>query len=102
MLTEAGDLAAAERVCAAALARARDAGDLWNQAGLLCDDGDPGPAGGPRPRTPRRTCGKRSSSPRGPAAGMARSTGLDCCGYLCAATGRPAEAVTVWAARAAL
>ena len=28
--------------------------------------------------------------------------GLDCCGYLCAATGRPAEAVTVWAAFAAL
>ena len=27
---------------------------------------------------------------------------LDCCGLLCAATGRPAEAVTVWAARAAL
>ncbi len=24
--------------------------------------------------------------------------GLDCCGYLCALTGRPAEAVTVWAA----
>jgi DNA-binding CsgD family transcriptional regulator len=28
--------------------------------------------------------------------------GLDWCGYLCAATGRAAEAVTVWAARAAL
>ena len=28
--------------------------------------------------------------------------GLDCCGYLCAATGRCAEAVTVWAAYAAL
>jgi hypothetical protein len=28
--------------------------------------------------------------------------GLDWCGYLCAATGRPAEAVTVWGARAAL
>ena len=35
VLTEAGDLAAAERVCAAGLARARDAGDLWNQAILL-------------------------------------------------------------------
>ena len=31
-LIEAGDLAAAEPVCAAALARARDVGDLWNQA----------------------------------------------------------------------
>ena len=28
--------------------------------------------------------------------------GLDCCGHLCAATGRYAEAVTVWAAYAAL
>jgi DNA-binding CsgD family transcriptional regulator len=28
--------------------------------------------------------------------------GLDCCGYLCAATGRFAEAVTVWAAFEAL
>jgi len=28
--------------------------------------------------------------------------GLDCCGYLCAATGRCAEAVTVWAAHTAI
>ena len=28
--------------------------------------------------------------------------GLDCCGHLCAATGRPAEAITAWAAVAAL
>ena len=35
VLTGAGDLAAAEPVCAVALARCRDAGDLWNQAGLL-------------------------------------------------------------------
>ena len=27
---------------------------------------------------------------------------LEWCGYLCAATGRPAEAITAWAARAAL
>ena len=27
---------------------------------------------------------------------------LDCCGHLCAATGRQAEAVTLWAAYAAL
>jgi DNA-binding CsgD family transcriptional regulator len=29
-------------------------------------------------------------------------TGLDCCGHLCAATRRPAEAITAWAAVAAL
>jgi DNA-binding CsgD family transcriptional regulator len=28
--------------------------------------------------------------------------GLDCCGHLCAATRRPAEAITVWAAASAL
>ena len=33
---------------------------------------------------------------------MTLLNGLDCCGYLCAATGRCAEAVTVWAAYAAL
>src|SRR4029077_7529614 len=27
---------------------------------------------------------------------------LDCCGHLCAATGRPAEAITAWAAASAL
>ena len=35
VLTDAGDLAEAARVGAAGLARARDAGDLWNQAVLL-------------------------------------------------------------------
>ena len=35
VLIRAGDLAAAERVCAAGLAQSRDAGDLWNLASLL-------------------------------------------------------------------
>ena len=35
VLTAAGDLAAAERICAAGLARSREAGDLQNQARLL-------------------------------------------------------------------
>jgi len=35
VLIEVGDLAAAEPVCAATLARSRDAGDLWNQVALL-------------------------------------------------------------------
>ena len=43
-----------------------------------------------------------SSSPRGPATGSTCSTACDVCGYLCAATGRHAEAVTIWAAHAAL
>ena len=37
ILTEAGDLAAAERSCAAGLARARDAGDLCEPGGQLLD-----------------------------------------------------------------
>ena len=65
-------------------------------------DGDAGPARRAASRTPRRTCGKRSRSPRGPATGRCRGNALDCCGHLCAATGRSAEAVTVWAAVAAL
>ena len=97
MLIEAGDLAAAERVCAAALARSRDAGDLWNQAELLT-------------LMATWTCGPAAS---GDAAAHLREAlqlamrtgnwlellnGLDGCGHLCAATGRHAEAVTVWAA----
>jgi hypothetical protein len=35
VLTEAGELAVARRVCAAGLARSREAGDPWNQARLL-------------------------------------------------------------------
>ena len=100
MLAEAGDLAAAERSCAAGLARARDAGDLQNQASLLTQMAT-WTCGRAGPATPRRTCGKRSRSPCGPAAGLSVLNGLDCCGYLCAATGRRAEAVTLWAAYAA-
>ena len=73
VLTEAGDLAAAERVCAAGLARSRDAGDLWNLA-LLLSGWRPWTCGRAAPRTPRRTCGKRSRSPCGPAAGLSCST----------------------------
>src|ERR1700750_858875 len=35
VLIEGGDLAAAGPICAATLARCRDAGDLWNQVALL-------------------------------------------------------------------
>ena len=101
VLTEAGDLAAAERVCAAGLARSRDAGDLWNQAGLL-----------PRMAILDLQAGRvqdaaahlREALQIAVRAGGAVEliNGLDCCGYLCAATGRCAEAVTVWAAFAAL
>ena len=91
VLIEVGDLAAAERPCDAGLAGARDPGvplekmvvlDLY--AGRYED----------------------AASHLREALQTALRTGvpgkvledLDCCGYLCALTGRPAEAVTVWAA----
>jgi DNA-binding CsgD family transcriptional regulator len=101
VLTGAGDLAAAEPVCAVALARCRDAGDLWNQAGLLemtaILDLEAG-------------CFQDAAAHLQEALQLDTRTGtwrglygeLDCCGRLCAATGRFAEAVTVWAALAAL
>ena len=61
-LTEAGDLAAAEQACAATLASARDAGDLYNLGELLTimADLDLQPAA---PPTPPRTCARQPRSP---------------------------------------
>jgi DNA-binding CsgD family transcriptional regulator len=101
VLTEAGQLAAAGRVCAAGLARSREAGDPWNQARLLLR---------------MATLDLRAACIQDAAAHLRESlqiaartgdqfdlrNGLDCCGYMCAATGRLEEAVTVWAAYAAL
>ena len=101
VLADAGDLAEAERVGAAGLARARDAGDLWNQALLL----------------PRIVDLDLRAGRTGDAAAHLREglhlavrtgswfellTGLSQCGELCAATGRAAEALTLWAACAAV
>jgi predicted ATPase len=101
VLAEAGDLAEAERVGAAGLARARDAGDLQNQALLL----------------PRMVELDLRAGRTGDAAAHLREglrlavrtgswfelrTGLSQCGELCAATGRAAEALTLWAAGAAV
>jgi predicted ATPase/DNA-binding CsgD family transcriptional regulator len=96
-LIDAGDLAAAADTCAAALARAREAGDLRSLTRLLTQMAKLDLAAGHF----------------GHAAGhlreglqMALRTGrraevlniLEWCGYLCAGTGRTAEAVTMWAA----
>jgi predicted ATPase/DNA-binding CsgD family transcriptional regulator len=101
VLTDAGDLAEAARIGAAALARARDAGDLFNQAILLS----------------RIVELDLRAARAGDAAAHLREglriavrtgswfelllTGLSQCGDLCAATGRAAEALTLWAACAA-
>ena len=101
VLTETGDLAAAERTCAAELARSRDVGDLWSLARLL---------------TQMATLDVRADRIEDAWAHLreALQTGwrtggrsevldvLDGCGYLCALTRRHDEAVTVWAAHATL
>jgi len=101
VLTAAGELAAAERVCAAGLARSREAGDLWNQMGLLPKmailDLRAGRAGDAAAHLREAIQIAARTGARGDALDA-----LDRCGYLCAATGRCAEALTVWAASAAI
>jgi predicted ATPase/DNA-binding CsgD family transcriptional regulator len=101
VLIEAGELAAAERVCAAALAGARDAGDLWSLGNLLEKMVVLDLTAG---RYPDAASHLREALQTALRTGVRRKVieDLDCCGYLCAWTGRPAEAVTVWAAVAAL
>jgi DNA-binding CsgD family transcriptional regulator len=97
VLIEVGDVAAAERTCAAGLADARDAGDLWSLGNLLekmvvLDLASSRYADAALHLREALTTALRT--------GVRRKVleDLDCCGYLCAWTGRPAEAVTVWAA----
>jgi predicted ATPase/DNA-binding CsgD family transcriptional regulator len=97
VLIHAGDLAAAERVCAAALAGARDAGDLWSLGNLLekmvvLDLG----SGRYEDAAAHLREGLQTALRTGSRARVLDD--LDCCGYLCFMTGRCAEAVTVWAA----
>jgi DNA-binding CsgD family transcriptional regulator/tetratricopeptide (TPR) repeat protein len=101
ILTEAGDLAAAEQACAAALASCRDVGDLTNLCGVLWHRTildlrtgriDDAPAHLRELLQIATQTGLRALLP----------AGLDCCGHLCAATGRPAEALTMWAAMSGL
>jgi predicted ATPase/DNA-binding CsgD family transcriptional regulator len=101
VLIMGGDLAAAERACVTGLARARDVGDLWNAGGLLhymvVLDLRTG-------RVDDAAEHLRELLQSGLRSGFDAELllGLDCCGYLCAATGRYAEAVTMWAAFTAL
>ena len=96
-LAGAGDLAEAGRVGAAGLARARDAGDLWNQAILLPRIVDLDLRAG---RTGDAAAHLREGLQIAVRTGswFELRTGLSQCGDLCAATGRAAEAVTLWAA----
>ena len=100
-LTELGDLAAAERICAAGLAGSREVGDLWSLARLLTQlavldvRADRTVDAASHLREALQAAWRTG--------GLSEVLGaLDGCGHLCAATGRPAEAVTAWAAHAAL
>jgi predicted ATPase/DNA-binding CsgD family transcriptional regulator len=101
MLAEAGDLAAAEQVCAATLASARDAGDLYSLGQLLPVMADLDLRAG---RAADAAAHLHEAAQIALPVGMwfAISNVLDRCGYLCAATGRSADAVTVWTACDAL
>ena len=98
-LIQAGDFAGGEPVCAPALAASRDAGDLFNLPELLYRmallDLRAGRAGDAAAHL-------REALRLALRTGTVNANILDSCGYLCAATGRPAEAVTTWAAKAAL
>jgi hypothetical protein len=99
LLTEADDFAAAEPVCAAAPAASQDAGDLANLPTLLARMALLDLQAG-------RT--KDAAAHLQEVLHLASRTGtwfafyLDLCGHLCAAAGRQAEAVTLWAAYTAL
>jgi predicted ATPase/DNA-binding CsgD family transcriptional regulator len=100
-LIMAGDLAAADEVCGPALAQSRDAGHVTNQWMLL-----------PYMATVDLHAGRAQDAAAHLREGLqsALRAGirsilpqfLGCCGYLCAETGRPAEALTMWAASTAL
>jgi DNA-binding CsgD family transcriptional regulator len=97
VLIEVGDLAAAERTCAAGLASAREAGDLWSLGNLLEKMVVLDLVWG---RYVDAAVHLREALQTALRTGVRRKVleDLDCCGYLCAWTGRSAEAVTVWAA----
>jgi DNA-binding CsgD family transcriptional regulator len=101
VLIAADDLTAAERVCAAALAGARDAGDLWGLGNLLEKMVVLDLSAG---RCPEAASHLREALQTALRTGVRARLldDLDCCGYLCFMTGRQAEAVTMWAAMVAL
>jgi non-specific serine/threonine protein kinase len=100
-LGAAGDLAAAGRVCAATLAQSREVGDAWGLLDSLTLMGFLDLQAG---RTGDAAAHLNEAIQTGLRAGLRVDLldALDYCGHLCAQTGRPDEAVTIWAARAAV
>jgi DNA-binding CsgD family transcriptional regulator/tetratricopeptide (TPR) repeat protein len=97
-LLQAGDLAAAERSCAAGLAAARDVDDLQYQASMLTSMVNLDLRAGRLEEAAEHLRESLRTATR--AGGLIDVLNdMACCGDLCVATGRYAEAVTVWAAR---
>jgi predicted ATPase/DNA-binding CsgD family transcriptional regulator/DNA-binding XRE family transcriptional regulator len=99
VLIQDGDFAAAERVCADGLAASRDAGDLQNLPTLLARMALLDLQAG---RTEDAAAHLREVLQLAVRTGIWYAFYLYYCGCLCAATGRQTEAVTLWAAFAAL
>jgi len=100
-LTEAGDLAAAGRICAAALDQSQEAGDLQSRVRLLIFTARLDVQAG-RAEDAATHLREALLAARRTGGGFELQNGIECCGYLCAATGRWAEAIAVWAAHAAM
>jgi len=99
-LTETGDLAGARAALQAALARSRDAGDLYNLIGVLSGLALLDLAAGrPHDAAANLRESVQLCTRSGDWGGFVEP--LEYCALLCAATVRPAEAVTLWAAAAA-
>jgi predicted ATPase/DNA-binding CsgD family transcriptional regulator len=96
-LASAGNLAAAGQACAVTLAQSRDAGDLNNLTAVLPVMADLDLRAG---RTADAAAHLREAASIAMDAGIESTivNVLDGCGYLCAATGRFADAITAWAA----
>src|SRR5207302_8836718 len=97
-LIESGDLAAAESACAAALAQCRDAGDMTKMAGLLMIMAELDVrAGRFQDAAAHLREGLQVAMRTGDFFEMGNC--MSPCALLCDATGRYAEAATVWAAQ---
>ena len=101
ILIETRDLAGAEQACAAGLAASREVGDLTNLSGQLWNKVFLDLRAS---RVDDATAHLRELLQIGMQTGLRPIVlvSLDGCGHLCAATGRPAEAITAWAAASAL
>jgi predicted ATPase/DNA-binding CsgD family transcriptional regulator len=98
-LIDAGDLAAAEGVCAAALAKSRDTGDMLNLDYLLMLMADLDvQAGRFQDAAAHLRDGLQIAMRAGELWDVAYD-GLWYCGLLCTATGRHADAAALWAAQ---